>query len=104
MFTILRNSLYRGLLYQGLSVLTISHMQHCIILCSYEDSLNSRSRVCCDEEIINNGYDGFSGGDTIQTILSKDCTKFAKFDAKTDKLMIRLVSFFAVSIGHMVNT
>ena len=79
-------------------------MQHNIILCFYEDSLNPRLRVCCDEEIINNGYDGFSGGDTIQTVLSKDCTKFAKFDAKTDKLMIRLISFFAVSIGHMVNT
>ena len=85
-------------------VLTISHMQHNIILCSYEDSFNPRLRVCCDEEIIKNGHDGFSGGDYIQTVLSKDCTKFAKFDAKTDKLMIRLVSFFAVSIVHMVNT
>ena len=76
-------------------------MQHNIILCSYEDSFNPRLRVCCDEEIIKNGHDGFSGGDYIQTVLSKDCTKF---DAKTDKLMIRLVSFFAVSIVHMVNT
>ena len=70
-------------------------MQHNIILCSYEDSLNPRLRVCCDEEIIKNGHDGFSGGDYIQTVLSKDCTKF---DAKTDKLMIRLVSYYEVSI------
>ena len=66
-----------------------------------EDSPNPRIRVCCDEEIIRRGEDGFSSGDIIQTMLNKDCTT-AVFNAKTDNLRIRLTGFY-VSISHILN-
>ena len=63
------------------------------------DYLDTR-KDCCEEEIIQRGDNGFKGGDTIQTKLSRDC-KTANINPESAKLKIRLSGWEYIYVSYM---
>ena len=57
------------------------------------DPTPSDAEYCCEDEIVQNGADGFDAGETIEGELFNNCTEFEFSIDDKDNLSVKLTSW-----------